>query len=149
MHQYSEYAIKFVCTDSNQVEMQLFNEFQGSQNCDTYPVVSLLFSHGTRHEFTSGDIIPTGFEVRFRESTCTTTTISPTIVKKCRVCGKDKKGKLNCCGQGGSWKGKCGDPGDKKYTWLEGFEACKNVQPKASATPGACLRCAIRVCDVL
>ena len=56
--------------------------------------------------------------------------------EKCHICGKSKKGKLNCCSKGGSWEGKCGDSGEKEYTWIEGAEACQNEPPKPPTTDG-------------
>ena len=46
------------------------------------------------------------------------------FLERCLICGKNKKRKPTCCGKGGSWEGKCGDPGDKEYTWSEGFSTC-------------------------
>ena len=43
----------------------------------------------------------------------------------CRKCTKSTAGKWTCCAKGGSWAGKCGNPGDNtRYTYNEGIEAC-------------------------
>lgn len=46
----------------------------------------------------------------------------------CPICGKNpRNGKVNCCASGGSWFGKCGNPGDPRfqYTWADGSRLCK------------------------
>ena len=45
----------------------------------------------------------------------------------CPKCGTTKKGQESCCGRGGSWFQKCGDPGDTSFEhdWDEGIDACK------------------------
>ena len=50
-----------------------------------------------------------------------------TAASACRKCGTSKAGKRSCCGRGGSWFGKCGDPGDAtfEYTWFDGVRVCK------------------------
>lgn len=73
---------------------------------------------------------------------CPTTTVSTTRVTTsststsdppCTRCGdRTLSGfvalRLSCCLPGGSWYGKCGDPGDTRYahTWDEGVQACKS-----------------------
>merc|ERR1712224_153001 len=46
--------------------------------------------------------------------------------KECPKCGHDNRGGRTCCGQGGSWQGKCGRPGSatSTHTWAEGMKAC-------------------------
>ena len=55
----------------------------------------------------------------------------------CSRCVPSPRG-LTCCGEGGSWHGKCGDTGDSRYgfTWDEGLEVCgsKTRAPKTSTT---------------
>ena len=45
---------------------------------------------------------------------------------ECRKCVRIKTGEVTCCGQGGSWQGKCGPPGSAKFehTWGDGLRAC-------------------------
>ena len=46
----------------------------------------------------------------------------------CPICGKNKRnGKASCCATGGSWVGKCGNPGDTRfqYTWDDGARLCE------------------------
>merc|ERR1712224_104151 len=66
---------------------------------------------------------------------------------KCPKCGRSKKGEVTCCGKGGSWKGKCGDFGQFEYTWVQGVEACANVEPKHTVPervrPPACDKCVV------
>merc|ERR1712159_816559 len=83
----------------------------------------------------------TTFEARFRKSTCNTPTMSTNPAGKCPICGKNKRGKLNCCVKGGSWQGRCGDPGKKKYTWDEGAKACQNAVSKPTTIPEKCRKC--------
>lgn len=44
----------------------------------------------------------------------------------CRKCGLDRNSQFSCCGEGGSWAGKCGFPGDInfKHTWGDGLVVC-------------------------
>merc|ERR1712187_598118 len=51
-------------------------------------------------------------------------TTAPASLSVCPKCGVNRKGKSHCCGRGGSWFGKCGNPGKKAHTWFEGFQAC-------------------------
>ena len=86
-------ALKWTCKNSNQVEMQVFEEPVSEQDCSTAPVPSykLLVSHGTRYELVGGQIdekvavivgmSTKAFEIRFRKSTCNTHTT--TIPEKC------------------------------------------------------------------
>ena len=42
----------------------------------------------------------------------------------CDKCGiVETSGKRSCCGQGGTWFGKCGDA-NSEHTWYEGIKAC-------------------------
>ena len=135
-------GLKWTCKNSKEVEMQVFAD----QDCKTTPLPSYkaLVSHGARYEPGGGQIDKkvativgmdtTAFEVRFRKFTCKTRTEA-----KCPICVKSKKGKLSCCNKGGSWEGKCGDPGEKEYTWVEGAEACQSEPPKPPATDSECL----------
>ena len=54
--------------------------------------------------------------------------ISYPLPSACPKCGPSKDG-LSCCGKGGSWREKCGAPGDTRsqYTWSEGVRACLGV----------------------
>ena len=58
------------------------------------------------------------------------------LLSECPKCGVNDSGPT-CCGKGGSWKGKCGPPGDEDYehTWDEGIEICtiKTSDPKTDA----------------
>ena len=44
----------------------------------------------------------------------------------CWKCGLDRNGRPSCCGQGGTWEGKCGQPGDTgvEHTWGDGLRSC-------------------------
>ena len=57
----------------------------------------------------------------------------------CGRCGYDSKGQLTCCGKGGSWRGKCGPPGNAKFehTWNDGFEACAATVKKVGMASGS------------
>ena len=48
---------------------------------------------------------------------------------ECPKCGVSKQGELTCCGDGGSWAGKCGHAGDVKFdhTWSEGLKVCSRL----------------------
>ena len=48
----------------------------------------------------------------------------------CPKCGIKESGKLSCCGRGGTWFRKCGDPGDSSFehTWDEGSHVCDIVK---------------------
>ena len=61
----------------------------------------------------------------------------------CPVCGSTKKGKATCCGTGGSWQGKCGNPGNKKFehTWTEGIQVCTQSAQPAGPKPGEFTLC--------
>ena len=50
---------------------------------------------------------------------------------ECFKCVRTSKGKITCCGRGGSWYGKCGSPGDTEFdhTWDEGQQACLPSTP--------------------
>ena len=53
----------------------------------------------------------------------------------CSICGKnDKNGAVSCCARGGSWFGKCGNPGDTRfqYTWDEGLRLCEGTSRKST-----------------
>ena len=55
--------------------------------------------------------------------------ISDTAVRTpavCTECGTMRNGKRSCCGSGGAWFNKCGNPDDLEFdhTWSEGIEAC-------------------------
>ena len=60
------------------------------------------------------------------ETTTKHATIKPIL--ECPECGTLRNGKLSCCGSGGTWFNKCGNPGDAKFdrTWSEGIQACKS-----------------------
>ena len=72
---------------------------------------------------------------------------------ECPKCARIKTGEVTCCGQGGSWQGKCGRIGDKRFqhTWVEGEKACstalspaddvsKSTTPESISTGGKCFR---------
>ena len=44
------------------------------------------------------------------------------------VATNKESGTPSCCFRGGSWFGKCGNPGDSKFdhTWFEGIQMCKS-----------------------
>ena len=49
-----------------------------------------------------------------------------TVCAKCVAVKKSKK--YSCCARGGSWFKNCGNNGDFDHTWVEGLQACKNVE---------------------
>ena len=55
----------------------------------------------------------------------TTSTTDPA----CTRCGANNY-QLSCCHPGGSWYGKCGGPGDRRYahTWDEGVRECRGTR---------------------
>merc|ERR1712032_859254 len=55
-----------------------------------------------------------------------------TVSSVCPKCGiAAKSGKISCCGNGGSWFGKCGSARNAKFdhTFYEGIEACASREP--------------------
>ena len=62
----------------------------------------------------------------------------------CANCGLSKQGDITCCGNGGSWVGKCGRVGDAEFehTWIEGLRACATASltttKKLMTTGGEC-----------
>ena len=36
----------------------------------------------------------------------------------------------NCCASDGAWNGRCGNKGEKEYTWTEGAKACRDAIPE-------------------
>ena len=66
-----------------------------------------------------------------RVPTTTTAVVTTALTNRpitCPQCGdKNKFGKSSCCGRGGSWFQKCGDPGESNFdhTWSDGIEACE------------------------
>merc|ERR1711939_714306 len=63
---------------------------------------------------------------------------------KCKECGKLANGKSSCCGDGGTWKGNCGN--SKDHTWTEGIDACQgnqNTKLDLLPIPKACAACGL------
>ena len=68
---------------------------------------------------------------------CTSAVTTTTISSVCPKCGIIvKSGKISCCGDSGSWFGKCGSAGNAKldHTWYEGIQACKTLRQSEAAT---------------
>ena len=68
------------------------------------------------------------FATKIASNPVLVTMATTTASSGCPRCGKpNKSGKSSCCGKGGAWKGKCGNPGDPKFahTWSEGIQTCK------------------------
>jgi surface protein len=79
---------------------------------------------------------------------CEDAVTTTTAMTACPKCGRTTDGQLNCCGEGGSWRGQCGMVGDTRFahTWSDGEQYCSTNKPpkpisSINAPAATCPKC--------